>query len=61
MREPGQKRRLAASVILTHSTPVYDLVKETIHRSEDSGPLVISEEPVVVPGSPAVTQGQRKR
>lgn len=56
------KRRavLAAGVILTRSTPVYDLVKETIHRSENGGPLVIPEEAVVVPGSRAVTRGQGK-
>jgi 2,3,4,5-tetrahydropyridine-2-carboxylate N-succinyltransferase len=46
------KRRvvLAAGVILTRrSTPIYDLVKETIHRAEGGGPLVIPEETVVVP------------
>ncbi|MES1245887.1 MAG: 2,3,4,5-tetrahydropyridine-2,6-dicarboxylate N-succinyltransferase [Acidobacteriota bacterium] len=56
------KRRavLAAGVILTRSTPVYDLVRETIHRAEDGGPLVIPEEAVVVPGSRAVTRGAGK-
>lgn len=54
------KRRavLASGVILTRSTPVYDLVKETIHRAEADGPLVIPEEAVVVPGSRAVTRGK---
>ena len=54
------KRRavLAAGVILTRSTPVYDLVRETIHRAEESGPLVIPEEAVVVPGSRNVTRGK---
>jgi 2,3,4,5-tetrahydropyridine-2-carboxylate N-succinyltransferase len=54
------KRRavLASGVILTRSTPVYDLVRETIHRAEDGGPLVIPEEAVVVPGSRAVTRGK---
>jgi 2,3,4,5-tetrahydropyridine-2-carboxylate N-succinyltransferase len=39
------KRRavLAAGVILTRSTPVYDLVRETIHRAEEGQPLVIPE------------------
>jgi hypothetical protein len=32
---------LAAGVILTRSTPVYDLVRETIHRAEEGMPLVI--------------------
>lgn len=54
------KRRavLAAGVILTRSTPVYDLVKETIHRAPENGPLVIPEEAVVVPGSRSVTRGK---
>ncbi|HEX7182034.1 MAG TPA: 2,3,4,5-tetrahydropyridine-2,6-dicarboxylate N-succinyltransferase [Thermoanaerobaculia bacterium] len=56
------KRRavLAAGTILTRSTPVYDLVRETIHRAEEGGPLVIPEEAVVVPGSRAVTRGAGK-
>lgn len=53
------KRRavLAAGTILTRSTPVYDLVRETIHRAGEGGPLVIPEEAVVVPGSRAVARG----
>ncbi|HZF12246.1 MAG TPA: 2,3,4,5-tetrahydropyridine-2,6-dicarboxylate N-succinyltransferase [Thermoanaerobaculia bacterium] len=53
------KRRavLAAGTILTRSTPVYDLVRETIHRAKDDQPLVIPEGAVVVPGSRAVTKG----
>jgi 2,3,4,5-tetrahydropyridine-2,6-dicarboxylate N-succinyltransferase len=53
------KRRavLAAGTILTRSTPVYDLVRETVHRAPDDGPLVIPAEAVVVPGSRAVTRG----
>ena len=53
------KRRavLAAGTVLTRSTPVYDLVRETIHRAPEDGPLVIPEEAVVVPGSRAVTRG----
>lgn len=56
------KRRavLAAGVILTRSTPVYDLVRETIHRSEEGMPLVIPEEAVVVAGSRGVTRGKGK-
>jgi 2,3,4,5-tetrahydropyridine-2,6-dicarboxylate N-succinyltransferase len=56
------KRRavLAAGVVLTRSTPVYDLVKETIHRAPEDGPLVIPEEAVVVPGARAVTRGAGK-
>jgi 2,3,4,5-tetrahydropyridine-2,6-dicarboxylate N-succinyltransferase len=53
------KRRavLAAGVVLTRSTPVYDLVRETIHRASGDQPLVIPEGAVVVPGARAVTRG----
>ena len=51
---------LAAGVILTRSTPIYDLVKETIHRAPEDGPLVVPAEAVVVPGSRAVTRGAGK-
>jgi 2,3,4,5-tetrahydropyridine-2-carboxylate N-succinyltransferase len=56
------KRRavLGAGTILTRSTPVYDLVRETIHRATDDQPLVIPEEAVVVPGSRAVIKGAGK-
>jgi 2,3,4,5-tetrahydropyridine-2,6-dicarboxylate N-succinyltransferase len=49
---------LAAGVILTRSTPVYDLVRETVHRAEGDGPLVIPEGAVVVPGSRTVGRGK---
>ena len=56
------KRRavLGAGTILTRSTPVYDLVRETIHRATEELPLVIPEEAVVVPGSRAVARGVGK-
>lgn len=56
------KRRavLGAGTILTRSTPVYDLVKETIHRAQGDIPLVIPEGAVVVPGSRAVGKGAGK-
>ncbi|HTG35858.1 MAG TPA: 2,3,4,5-tetrahydropyridine-2,6-dicarboxylate N-succinyltransferase [Thermoanaerobaculia bacterium] len=56
------KRRavLGAGTILTRSTPVYDLVRETIHRATDELPLIIPEEAVVVPGSRAVARGAGK-
>jgi 2,3,4,5-tetrahydropyridine-2-carboxylate N-succinyltransferase len=56
------KRRavLGAGTILTRSTPVYDLVRETIHRATDDLPLVIPEEAVVVPGSRAIARGVGK-
>jgi 2,3,4,5-tetrahydropyridine-2-carboxylate N-succinyltransferase len=42
---------LASGVILTASTPVYDVVNSTIYRSTAEHPLTIPEGAVVVPGS----------
>jgi len=44
---------LAAGVILTGSTPVYDLAKETVRRRPAGGVLEIPAGAVVVPGSRA--------
>ncbi len=49
------KAVLAAGVVLTRGTPVYDLVKETVHRASADQPLVIPENAVVVPGARRVT------
>jgi 2,3,4,5-tetrahydropyridine-2-carboxylate N-succinyltransferase len=46
---------LGAGVLLTRGTPVYDLVKETVHRAQDGRPLEIPEDAVVVGGARAVT------
>ncbi len=51
---------LAAGTILTRSTPIYDLVKETVHRATEDTPLVVPEGAVVVPGSRAVARGAGK-
>lgn len=47
------KRRavLGAGVVLTGSTPVYDLVRQSIHRKTAEQPLIIPEGAVVVQGS----------
>jgi 2,3,4,5-tetrahydropyridine-2-carboxylate N-succinyltransferase len=45
---------LAAGVILTRSTRVYDLVNETVLRAGDDQPLEIPSGAVVVPGTRAV-------
>lgn len=47
------KRRvvLGAGCVITGSTPVYDLVRGTVHRREKGKPLTIPEGAVVVPGS----------
>lgn len=42
---------IGAGVVLTRGTPVYDLERETVHRSENGRALVIPENAVVVPGA----------
>jgi 2,3,4,5-tetrahydropyridine-2-carboxylate N-succinyltransferase len=46
---------LAAGVVLTRGTPVYDLVKERVIKATPDVPLEIPEGAVVVPGARAVT------
>lgn len=46
---------LGAGVILTRGTPVYDLVRETVHRATADQPLIIPEGAVVVPGARRVS------
>jgi len=46
---------LGAGVVLTRGTPVFDLVKETVHRAREGAPLEIPEDAVVVGGSRAVS------
>jgi len=48
---------LAAGVILTRGTPVYDLVRETVYRATDDQPLEIPEGSVVVAGTRPVQSG----
>jgi len=56
------KRRavLGTGTILNRSTPVYDLVRNTVHKATDEAPLVIPEDAVVIPGSRAITRGPGK-
>lgn len=42
---------IATGVIITGSTPVYDVVKNQIYRKTINTPLIIPENAVVVPGS----------
>jgi len=51
---------LASGTILTGSTPVYDLVHDTVHRRAGEAPLRIPDGAVVVPGARAVTKGKGK-
>ena len=48
---------LGSGTILNRSTPVYDLVRETVHKATDDNPLVIPESAVVVAGSRPVQTG----
>jgi 2,3,4,5-tetrahydropyridine-2-carboxylate N-succinyltransferase len=48
---------LAAGVVLTRGTPVFDLVRETVYRASAERPLEIPEGAVVVPGARHVTGG----
>ena len=48
---------LAAGVVLTRGTPVYDLVRETVYKGSAEAPLEIPEGAVVVPGARQVRGG----
>lgn len=48
---------LAAGVVLTRGTPVFDLVKETVYRGDANQPLEIPEDAVVVPGARTIKTG----
>jgi 2,3,4,5-tetrahydropyridine-2-carboxylate N-succinyltransferase len=54
------KRRavIAAGVVVTGSTPIYDLPNGRVIRAEPGQPLIVPEGAVVVPGSRAVTAGK---
>ncbi|HET9012996.1 MAG TPA: 2,3,4,5-tetrahydropyridine-2,6-dicarboxylate N-succinyltransferase [Gemmatimonadaceae bacterium] len=51
------KAVLAAGVVLTRGTPVFDLVKERVYRGDADRPLEIPEGAVVVPGARQVNAG----
>jgi 2,3,4,5-tetrahydropyridine-2-carboxylate N-succinyltransferase len=46
-----EKAVIAAGVVLTRGTPVYDLVRETVYRASADAPLEIPAGAVVVPGA----------
>ena len=52
-----QRAVLAAGVVLTSSTPVYDLPRGEIIKAAPGQPLIVPEGAVVVPGARAVTSG----
>jgi len=56
----GKEVVLAAGTILTGSTPVYDLVRDTVYRRDGAKPLMVPPSAVIVPGSRGVTKGRGK-
>ena len=54
------KAVLAAGVVLTRGTPVFDLLSNTVLRATAEMPLIIPAGAVVVPGARAITQGPGK-
>jgi 2,3,4,5-tetrahydropyridine-2-carboxylate N-succinyltransferase len=52
---------VASGVILTGSTPVYDVVRERVYRRTEGAPLEIPAGAVVVPGSRPITSGPGKQ
>ena len=56
-----QRAVLGTGTILNASTPVYDLMRDTVHRAEAGQVLVIPEEAVVVSGSRAIASGPGKQ
>jgi len=53
----GRRAVLGAGVILTRSTPVYDLVRDELITAGEESPLIIPPEAVVVAGARAVRSG----
>jgi 2,3,4,5-tetrahydropyridine-2,6-dicarboxylate N-succinyltransferase len=51
---------LGSGVILTRSTPVYDVVRGEVLTATDDDPLVIPEGAVIVAGSRPISKGQGK-
>src|ERR1700745_2479891 len=49
---------LGSGVILTRSTPLYDIVRGEVYRATADSPLTVPEGAVVVPGSRAISKGK---
>jgi 2,3,4,5-tetrahydropyridine-2-carboxylate N-succinyltransferase len=54
----GARAVLGAGVILTRSTPLFDIVHGEIYRATTTEPLRVPQGAVVVPGSRAITKGK---
>jgi 2,3,4,5-tetrahydropyridine-2-carboxylate N-succinyltransferase len=48
---------IGTGVILTGSTPLYDLIREQVYRKTQTEPLIVPERAVVVPGSRLIGKG----
>ena len=51
---------LGSGVIITRSTPVYDIARGQVYKASEDEPLVIPEDAVVVAGSRAIAHGPGK-
>jgi 2,3,4,5-tetrahydropyridine-2,6-dicarboxylate N-succinyltransferase len=51
---------IGAGVVLTRSTPIFDIVKGEIYRADGDRPLIVPSGAVVVPGARAITRGKAK-
>jgi 2,3,4,5-tetrahydropyridine-2-carboxylate N-succinyltransferase len=49
---------IGAGVVLTRSTPIFDLVTGEILRADGDRPLIVPENAVVVPGARSITRGK---
>lgn len=49
---------LGSGTVLNRSTPVYDVVKEVVHRATEATPLIIPCDAVVVAGSRRISSGK---
>jgi 2,3,4,5-tetrahydropyridine-2-carboxylate N-succinyltransferase len=56
-----QNAVIAAGVVLTRGTPVYDLVNESVIHGDANTPLEIPSGAVVVPGARAVSSAWGKQ
>ncbi len=56
----GRRAVLGAGVVLTRSTPVYDIVHGVVYSASGDNPLVIPPEAVVVPGARSFAHGPGK-
>jgi 2,3,4,5-tetrahydropyridine-2-carboxylate N-succinyltransferase len=49
---------IGAGVVMTRSTPIYDVVRGEVHRSTPELPLIVPENAVVVPGARHIEKGK---